>query len=276
MPQITIAEITKLRQMTSAGMMDCKKALEEASGDIEKAVDIIRKKGLLIASKRADRSANEGAVLASVSADGKKGVVTSLNCETDFVAKNADFVALAQAINKAALEQLPSDVETLKNIAINGRKIADLIADKIAVIGEKIELAYYGFIKAEKVVAYVHPGNGLAVVVGFNKSGLNEQVYRDVAMQVAAMKPVAIDKNDVPKEVLEREKEIGREKARAEGKPENMIEKIAEGMLNKFYKESTLLNQEFIKDAKKTVRQYMQEAGKELMVTGFCRYALKD
>jgi elongation factor Ts len=276
MPQVTITEITKLRQMTSAGMMDCKKALEESDGDIEKAVDLIRKRGLLVASKRADRSATEGAVLASTSKDGKFGVVTSLNCETDFVAKNQDFITLSQTINNAALEKAPGDLEALKNLQVSGKTVLELVTDKVGVVGEKMEVSFFGSIKAEKVVSYIHPGNGLAVVVGFNKPGLNDQVYKDIAMQVASMKPVAVDKGDVSATIVEKEKELGREKARTEGKPENMIEKIAEGMLNKFYKEGTLLNQEFIKDGKKTVRQYLQEADKELTVTGFKRYALKD
>ena len=231
MPQVTLADITKLRTATSAGMMDCKKALEESDGDFDKALDIIRKRGLLVASKRADRTASEGAVLASVSSDNKFGVITSLNCETDFVAKNQDFVAVADSINKAVLAKAPADMDALKQLQINGRTVADIVSEKTGVIGEKLEIGYYDSIKAEKVVSYIHPGNGLAVVVGFNKTGLNEQVYRDVAMQIAAMKPVAVDKSDVPASVLEREKEIGREKARTEGKPENMIEKIAEGML---------------------------------------------
>jgi elongation factor Ts len=276
MSQISTADIAKLRKMTGAGMMDCKKALEESNGDYENATAIIRKRGQLVASKRADRDATEGVVLAAISKDGKFGAVTALNCETDFVAKNQDFTNLAEKIINAAIEKQPADLESLKNITFDGRKIADHIIEKIGVTGEKMDLSFFGSIKAEKVVSYIHPGNGLATVVGFNKSGLKDQVYKDVAMQVAAMNPVAIDKSDVPADKLEKEKEIGREKARAEGKPENMIEKIAEGMLNKFFKESTLLNQDFIKDNKKTVKQYLQEADKNIIVTGFKRYILKD
>ncbi len=276
MAQVTLADITKLRKATSAGMMDCKKALEEADGDFEKAVEIIRKKGQLVASKRSDRSATEGVALAKVSENGKFGAVIGLNCETDFVAKNADFVALAQLILDTAIEKKPASIDELKATVVDGRPIENHITEKVGVTGEKMELSFYGFINAEKVNAYIHPGNQLACVVGFNKSGIDEQVYKDIAMQVAAMNPVAVDKEFVSKERIEKELEIGREQARLEGKPENMIDKIAEGKLNKFFKESTLLNQEFIKDNKKTIRQYLQSIDKDLTVTGFCRYAVKD
>lgn len=276
MTQVTIAEITKLRKLTGAGMMDCKNALNESNCDIEKAIEIIRKKGQLVASKRSNREASEGVVLASITPDSKFGVVTVLNCETDFVAKNKEFVELAETIHKAAIDKKPADMEALKEIQEGGRKILDLVMDKIGITGEKMELGYYGSVRAEKVVAYVHPGNQLACVVGFNKENINEQVYKDVAMQVAAMNPVAVDKDFVTKERLEKELEIGREQARMEGKPENMLDKIAEGKLNKFFKESTLMNQEFIKDNKLTIRQYLQSVDKNLTVTDFRRYGLKD
>jgi elongation factor Ts len=276
MAQVTIADITKLRTATSAGMMDCKKALEEAEGDFEKAIEIIRKKGKLVASKRADREASEGVVLAGLTADAKFGAVTALNCETDFVAKNADFVKLAESILSTAISNKPADVEVLKNIKVDSRTLFDLVTERIGVTGEKMDISFYGSVTGEKVVAYIHPGNQLACIVGFNKAGLNEQVYKDIAMQVAAMNPVAIDKDFVTKERIEKELEIGREQARLENKPENMIDKIAEGKLNKFFKESTLLNQEFIKDNKKTIKQYLQGIDKDLTITGFRRYALKD
>jgi elongation factor Ts len=276
MAQVTIADITKLRTATSAGMMDCKKALEEAAGDFDKAVEIIRKRGQLVASKRADREASEGAVLAGTTADAKFGAVTALNCETDFVAKNGDFLKLAESILSSAIANKPSDVEALKNIKVDGRTLAEHVTERVGVTGEKMDISFYGSVTGEKVIAYIHPGNQLACIVGFNKSGLNEQVYKDIAMQVAAMSPVAIDKDFVSKERIEKELEIGREQARLEKKPENMIEKIAEGKLNKFFKESTLLNQEFIKDNKKTIRQHLQSIDKDLVVTGFQRYALKD
>jgi len=276
MAQVTLEEISKLRKATGAGMMDCKKALEEANGDMEKAVDNIRKKGKLVASKRADRSATEGVVLAGLSTDAKYGVVIALNCETDFVAKNQDFIDLAQIILNSAVTNKPANLEALKQIKINGRSVAEHVTEKVGITGEKMDLSYFGSVSAEKVVAYIHPGNQLSCIVGFNKSITADQIYKDVAMQVAAMKAVAVDKDSVSAETIEKERNIGREKARLEGKPENMIDKIAEGMLQKFFKESTLMNQEFIKDSKKTVKQYIQTADKDLTVIDFKRYALKD
>ncbi len=276
MSQITINEITKLRKITGAGMMDCKKALEESNGDIEKSVEIIRKKGQLVASKRADRDATEGAVLSGITSDGKFGAVIALNCETDFVAKNKVFTDLAASILKIALDKKPTDLEALKSCILDGRKVIDIVIENVGIIGEKMDISFYGFVKAEKVVFYIHPGNQLACTVGFNKAGIGEQVYKDIAMQVAAMNPVAIDKEFISKERIEKELEIGRDQARLEGKPENMLDKIAEGKLNKFFKEGTLFNQEFIKDNKKTVKLYLQSIDKELNVSGFCRFALKD
>jgi elongation factor Ts len=273
MSQISAADVSKLRRMTGAGMMDCKKALEESAGDFEKAIEIIRKKGQAIANKRADRDASEGAVLAKVNGAGTFGAMITLNCETDFVAKNKDFVTFAQQILDKAIDNNPKDIEALKQIHIDGKPIADKITEQIGIIGEKIELAYFDKIEAAKVVPYIHPGNKLATLVGFNKAA-TEQVGKDIAMQVAAMNPVAIDKDDVSAAMLEKEKEIGREQARLEGKPENMLDKIAEGKIQKFYKESTLLNQEFTKDSKKSVKQYLQDSDKELKVTSFKRYSL--
>ena len=263
----------KLRKATNAGMMDCKNALQEAEGDFEKAVDIIRKKGLIIASKRADREAKEGCVLAT--ADGKKAVIVSLNCETDFVAKNENFIRFTQQILDTAMDNLPADANALSAIKMDGRTIADQIAEQTGVIGEKLELSFYGKIEAEDTVAYIHPGNKLATIVGFNKKA-DDQVKKDVAMQTAAMAPVSVDKNDVPAEVVAKELEIGREKAREEGKPENMLDKIAEGRLNKFYQESTLLNQAFVKDSKQTIKAYLQSNDKDLTVTSFVRFTLND
>jgi elongation factor Ts len=273
MSQISAAEVSKLRKITGAGMMDCKKALEESDGDYEKAIEIIRKKGQAIANKRADRDASEGAVLAKVNSNGTLGVMITLNCETDFVAKNKDFVGFAQLILDKALETKPENLEALKLLQIDGKTIADKVIEQVGIIGEKLELAYYDKIEAAKVVPYIHPGNKLATLVGFSKIA-NEQVGKDIAMQIAAMNPVAIDKENVSAAMLEKEKEIGREQARLEGKPENMLDKIAEGKVIKFFKESTLLNQDFTKDSKKSVRQYLQESDKELKVTAFLRYAL--
>lgn len=275
MAQITMAEISKLRTATSAGMMDCKKALEEADGDFDKAIEIIRKKGQLVASKRADRAASEGCVLAGTSADGKYGCVVSLNCETDFVAKNADFVNLTQSILATAINNKPANLEALLATSLEGRTVADLITDRVGATGEKMELGYYDFVTGEKVIAYIHPGNKLATVVSFNEV-IDDQTGRDVAMQVAAMNPVAVDKNDVPAEVLQQEKDIAIEQIRREGKPEEMVEKIAMGKLAKFFKENTLLNQEFVKDNKMDIRSYLQSKSKSLTVNSFKRFTLNS
>jgi elongation factor Ts len=273
MAQISATDVSKLRKTTGAGMMDCKKALQEADGDFDKAIEIIRKKGQAIASKRADRDASEGVAISKVSSDGKFGAVIALNCETDFVAKNEDFVKLAFSILDKAIETKPTDLESLKQLELDGKTIDAIIVDQIGVIGEKIELAYYDKVEADQVVPYIHHGNRLATLVGLNKVVAIE-IGKDVAMQVAAMNPVAIDKSDVPSDVIEKEMEIGRDQARKEGKPENIIDKIAEGKLNKYFKENTLLNQEFTKDSKKTVRQFLQETDKELTVINFKRYTL--
>jgi elongation factor Ts len=273
MADIKAADVAKLRKATGAGMMDCKKALQEAEGDFDKAVEVIRKKGQAIANKRADREASEGSVQAKV--EGSYGAIISLNCETDFVAKNEDFVKFAKSILDLAVAEKPADLEALKALNMEGKALSEVITDKSGTIGEKLELGYFDFIQAEKVTAYNHFGNNLATLVGFNKAQVNEQVAKDVAMQVAAMAPVAVDENDVPAEVIAQEKKIGREKALQEGKPENIVDRIAEGMVKKFLKEATLLNQEFTKDSKKTVGQYIKESDKDLEVTGFKRFAVK-
>jgi elongation factor Ts len=273
MADIKAADVAKLRKITGAGMMDCKKALQEAEGDFDKATDLIRQKGKAIASKRADRDASEGHVLAKVA--GNYGAMISLNCETDFVAKNEDFIKFAGSILDLAIAEKPADLEALKALSQDGKVLSDLIVEKSGTIGEKLELAYFDFIKAEKVQAYNHMGNNLATLVGFNKADVEEQVAKDVAMQIAAMAPVAVDETGVSAEVIAKEKEIGRAKALDEGKPENIVDRIAEGMVKKFLKENTLLNQEFTKDSKKTVGQYLAEADKDLKVTGFKRYSVK-
>jgi elongation factor Ts len=273
MIEIQASEVSKLRKATGAGMMDCKKALQESNGDFEAAIDIIRKKGQLIASKRSDREATEGVVIAGL--EGTKGALIVLNCETDFVAKNNDFVKLAQNILKIALVKLAENLDALKSLPFEGKTVSEKIVEQIGIIGEKIDLSFYSTIQAEDVVSYIHPGNQLATLVGFNKK-VDLQVGKDIAMQVAAMAPVAVDIADVPASVIEKEKEIGREQARIDGKPENMLDRIAEGKLNKFYKEFTLLNQEFTKDNKKTIKQYLKEADPDLKVTGFIRYSLKQ
>jgi elongation factor Ts len=275
---ITAAEINKLRQMSGAGMMDCKKALEEANGDYEKAMEIIRKKGQLVAAKRADREATEGVVLAKTAADGSFGVLTCVCCETDFVAKNDGFVQFATSIIDVAVATKPSDIEALKAAKVGNITVADAVNEKLSVIGEKIDLIRYEKIEAAQVIAYIHPGNKLATMVGFSKKLSDIQIGKDIAMQIAAMSPVAVDKDVVPAEIVEKEKRIAAEVTAQDpknaGKPANIVEKIAEGKLEKFFKENTLLNQEFIKDSKMTVRDYLQKADKDLKVTGFVRYTL--
>lgn len=244
----TTADVVKLRKVTGAGMMDCKGALADADGNFERAVEIIREKGKLVANKRADRDAAEGVVLAKVSDDKKFGAIVVLNCETDFVAKNENFVAFANSILNAALENNADSLETVKSLNLNGRLIEAQVTEQTGVIGEKIELSYYNKINAETVVGYIHPGNKLATLVGFNKPGVEVQVTKDVAMQVAAMAPVAVDKDSVSQEVIEKELSIAKEKFRLEGKPEAMLDKIAQGALQKFFQDSTLLNQIYVKD----------------------------
>ena len=275
MATITAAHVNKLRLQTGAGMMDCKKALTESDGDFEQAVDILRKKGQKVAANRSDRDAKEGLVIAKTTSDGKKGVIIVLNCETDFVAKNEAFGQFANTILDLAIQKSPKSIDELKALpfAGNGVTVGEKLIEQIGVIGEKLELSSYEVIEGGKVVAYNHPGNKLATIVGFNKTN-EEAISKDVAMQIAAMAPVAVDKDDVDTRMLERELDIAREQVRQEGKPEDMVEKIAQGKLNKFYKESTLLNQEYIKDSKKTIRQFLAEADKELKVTGFKRIAL--
>jgi len=274
MALITAADVAKLRRVTLAGMMDCKKALEEADGNFDKAIEIIRKKGQAVANKRADREATEGVVLSKVTADGKLGIMIVLNSETDFVAKNSEFINLAHKILDLALKNNPADLEAVKLLPMEGGKVGEKVVEYMGIIGEKLELSYFEKIEAVHVQAYIHPGNKLATLVGFTKAGLDAQIYKDVAMQVAAMNPVSVHKDDVPPTVIAQELEIGKEQARRDGKPEEMLEKIAQGKLGKFFKESTLLNQEFIKDNKISVGQYLKSVNKELSVTGFKRFTL--
>jgi len=276
MAEIKAADVAKLRKMTGAGMMDCKNALQEADGDFDKATEIIRKKGQAVANKRADREATEGVVLAKASGDGTKGFIIVLNCETDFVAKNDDFIKFAESILDLALNNQPANLEELNSLSLSGKTVSEAVTEQIGIIGEKLELSFYDKIDAAQVTAYIHPGNKLASMIGLNQAVSNEQVGRDVAMQVAAMSPVALDKDDVPQDIQDKEIEIGKEQARKEGKPEAILEKISMGKLNKFFKENTLLNQDFVKESKKSVKQYLQEIDKELTVTGFVRFGLKN
>lgn len=273
--KITAQQVNELRKQTGAGMMDCKKALVESDGDMEKAIDILRKKGQKVAANRADREASEGVVLAKVSADKKYAATVMINCETDFVAKNSDFVDYVSAVLDLAIANKAKDADTLNALVLDGRTVADTVVDKTGVIGEKIQLGGFEIVEAESTYAYVHPGNRIATIAGFNKAGDQFADYgKDVVMQIAAMAPVAIDKDDVSEEVIKHEIEIGKDQAREEGKPEEMLEKIAMGKLNKFFKENTLLNQAFIKDSKKSVGQYLKEADKDLTVVSFKRLAL--
>ncbi len=273
--KISAAEVNKLRKQTGAGMMDCKKALVEAEGDFEKAVDILRKKGQKVAAKRSERDATEGVVLAGKTEDGKHGAIIVVNCETDFVAKHEDFTNFAEHILKIALDKKPADLDALKALPFNeNMTVEEKITEQTGVIGEKIELSSYDTVDADSVVAYIHPGNKLASVVGLNKSGDFAEVGKDVAMQVAAMAPVALDKDSVPEDVVQKEIEVGKDLAIQEGKPADLAEKIAMGRLNKFFQENTLLNQAFIKDNKKSIKQYLGEAEDGLSVTSFKRFSL--
>lgn len=269
---VTMADIQNLRKRTGAGMMDCKSALAEAAGDIEKAIEVIRKKGQAFAAKRGDREASEGCVLAATNND--FAAVVAVRCETDFVAINADFVGMTTSILNAAVAGKPADMDALNNVEIEGRKIVDIVTDRMGVTGEKMEIGSYETITAPSVVAYVHPGNKLATIVGFNKPNVDAQVGRDVAMQIAAMNPVALKAEHVSEEIKARELNLAKEKALEAGKPENLLEKIAEGALIKFYKEFTLLQQEFIKNPKQNIEQYLQSVDKDLTVVEFKRISL--
>ncbi|MCK9611316.1 MAG: translation elongation factor Ts [Bacteroidales bacterium] len=277
MANITAADVNKLRKATGAGMMDCKNALVETDGDFEKAIDYLRKKGQKVANKRSDRETNEGIVIAKTSDSQNFGIVVMLNCETDFVAKNQEFTDIAKAISEVALDKKPNTIEELKALSFNNRTVAEHISDYMGKTGEKIELGDYQFVNAPKVSIYNHNGDKLSAIVGFNKNNVNEIdiLGKDVVMQIAAMNPIALDKDNVAPEIIEHEMEIGKEQARQEGKPEDMLEKIAMGKLNKFFKENTLLNQEFIKDNKKTVSQYLSDHDKELKIVDFKRVSVR-
>jgi elongation factor Ts len=274
---ITAADVNKLRQETGAGMMDCKKALTEANGDFEKAKEVLRKQGQKIADKRADNATAEGIVLAHVSEDGKTGKVIALACETEPVSKVADFQNLAMTVMSTAVATNAADKATLlATPQADGRTLQDHITDLMGKIGEKVDVASYETVSADKVVSYIHSNGKLGVLVALvNTNGTDvTEVGKDVAMQIAAMKPVALDKDGVDATIVEREIEIGKEQARQEGKPEAMLEKIAMGKLNKFYKDNTLLNQEFVKDGSLTIAQLLDKTSKGLTVSAFKRVAI--
>ncbi len=276
MATITAAAVNELRKMTGAGMMDCKKALQESNGDFETAIDYLRKKGQKISANRADRDATEGAVIAKSNSDFTTGVIIRLSCETDFVAKNSEFVDLANRIADIAISNKPADVDALKALAIDDTTIGERLIEEMGKIGEKIDVSKYKIINESCVINYIHAGNRIGVLVALNMPADNElqEAGKDVAMQIAAMNPVSVDENDIPDDVKARELEIGREQARAEGKPEQMLDKIAQGKLQKFYKDSTLTKQAFVKDSSRTVEQMLNDVKSGLKVVSFSRIAL--
>ena len=274
MAAITAADVNKLRQMTGAGMMDCKKALTETDGDFDKAVDYLRKQGQKLAAKRADRVANDGMVLAQNTADGKYASIVLISSETDFEAKNADFQSFVKSISDLAIVNKPKSLDEAKAMKMaDGRSVEDHVTDLVGKIGEKIEFAQFECLEDAKVVSYNHHGNRLATIVSFNGE-IPQEAANDVAMQTAAMAPVALDQSAVPQEEIDRELDVARDQARQEGKSEDKIEMIAQGRLNKFFKESTLVNQEFIKDNKQTVAQYVKSKAGDTVITGFRRVML--
>jgi elongation factor Ts len=270
---ISAQDVNKLRQVTGVGMMDCKKALMEANGDFEAAIDLLRKKGQKVSASRAGRDAGEGVIVAITSNDNKKGIAIELNCETDFVAKNEAFLGFASQIAQAALMHNPIDLDALLATAIDGKSISDITVEMIGKIGEKIELSKYVVLEGETVVSYIHGNKKIGVLVALNMPS-NESIIeagKDVTMQIAALSPVALDKADVDASTIQRELEIAKEQIRAEGKPEDMVEKIAMGKLNKFYKDSTLLNQDFVKDSSISVAKMLDNVQKGLTVNKFVR-----
>ncbi len=277
MSKITAADVNNLRKQTGAGMMDCKKALVEADGDFEKAIDVLRKQGQKVAAKRGDRDANEGLVIAKTTTDAKKAVMVVVNCETDFVAQNADFGVFANKILDIAMEHNPASLEDLKALSFdgNGTTIGEKAIEQTGLIGEKIEVSGYEVVEADQTIAYNHPGNRLASIVALNKAGeAMADAGKHVAMQIAAMNPIAIDETSVPAEILEKELAMGKEIAQAEGKPEAMLEKIAQGKVKKYLKENTLLNQASVRNNKQTVSQMLNEVENGLTVTDFKRIML--
>ena len=273
---ITAADINKLRQATGAGMMDCRKALTETNGDFEAAIDWLRKQGQKVAAKRSDREAKEGVVVARTTFDNKTGIVLTISCETDFVSKNTEFVAFAQSIADAAIANDVKSAEELNDVTINGAKVADMINDKLASIGEKIGVSRFERIEAPYVASYIHGAHRMGVLVGLNKEAAD--AGKDIAMQIAAMNPLAVDANSVPADMVERERAIVTETIAADpkmaGKPAEMIAKIADGKLNSFFKENTLAAQAFVKDNSKSVADYLKSIDSELKVIEFKRVAL--
>ena len=269
---ITAADINKLRQTTGAGMLDCRKALTESNGDFEAAIDWLRKQGQKVAAKRSDREAKEGVVIAQTTADHKSGIVLCISCETDFVSKNADFVAFAQSIADAAIANDVKTAEELNSVTVNGAKVEELINDKLAAIGEKIAVSKFERVDAPYVASYIHGAYRMGVLVSMTKEAAD--AGKDVAMQIAAMNPLAVDETSISQETKDREKAIAIEMIKAEGKPAEMAEKIADGKMNKFFKDNTLMHQAFVKDNSKSVADYLKSVDADLKVTEFKRVAL--
>ncbi|MHC1779576.1 MAG: translation elongation factor Ts [Bacteroidales bacterium] len=273
--EIKATDVAKLRQMTGAGMMDCKSALVEANGDFDKAKDIIREKGKLIAAKRADRDTTEGSVIALSNETKDKAILVCLGCETDFVAKNTEFQQLAKTIADVALSTLPADLNGLKSQKLDSLTIEEAVTQQTGKSGEKHAIPFYAKLESPYIATYIHTNGKLATIVGFTKE-ISYEVGREIAMQITAMNPVSVSKDTCPQSVIEKELEIYRIQIREEGKPENMVEQIAQGKLNKFFKESTLEEQIFVKDGKLTVAQYLKTVDPAVRVTGFFRFSLND
>ena len=271
--KITASDVNKLRQSTGAGMMDCKKALEESNGDFEKAVEILRKKGQKVAANRADRDSSEGVVIAKVSSDNSYGVIISVNCETDFVAKNQDYIDLANELAEHALNY--KDLESFLDSDFNNMKVSEKLLEQTGIIGEKIELGAFKYLSAAFVGSYIHAGNKIASLTGLSENFDNAaEVAKNVSMQIAAMNPIALNEDGVSKEIVEKEIEIAKDQLRQEGKPEEMLENIAKGKMKKFFKENTLINQQYIKDSKQTITDYIKSEQKGLDIKGFARVSL--
>ena len=273
--EIKATDVAKLRQMTGAGMMDCKNALVEANGDFERAKEIIREKGKLIAAKRADRDTTEGSVIALANDQRNRAILVCLGCETDFVAKNQDFIQLSKAIANAAITQFPEDLNALKALDYEGATLEEAVTAQSGKSGEKHAIPFYAKLEAPYIATYIHMNNKVSTIVGFSKA-ITPEAGKDIAMQITAMNPVSVSKESCPQSVIDKEMEIYREQIRLEGKPEQMIEQIAKGKLNKFFKDSTLEEQVYVKDGKITVAEYLKTIDPEVKVTAFFRYSLND
>ena len=273
---ISAKDVNELRKKTGSGMMDCKKALVEAEGNFQKAIDILRKKGQKVSVARSNRETSEGVVLCKLNSDESQASILSFTCETDFVSKNEDFQSLAQDIMKVAFENNLESIDEVLASEINGSTIEQLILEMVGKIGEKIKISDFRIMSGEKIVPYIHAGSKLGVLVSLNNTANTDYVTagKDIAMQIAAMNPIALDRDKVDQSVIEKEIEIGKEQARKEGKPEQIIEKIAQGKLQKFFKENTLLSQSFVKDNSLTIKSYLATFSKELSIESFIRISI--